>query len=732
MQNFIFLYYGFLAILTQLVVFRELSVLFYGSELFLGTFLSSWLFWVGSGSLLVRRLLKKERPAAAYFFYGFLAISLLFPAMILLIRASKSAFAFGEFIGPLATVFYTFSVMSVLCFVIGGQFSLACAVVSDKIKIETALGRVYLYEAQGAVIGGVIFTYILIGSVPTFIIALVASLGCIFVSLGLQAEGAPLKKISYRSILLILAALAILFVNFRAEPAINRMEWKRYQFIQQKETRNATLSLVNMGSIKNVFVDGMLSASFPAPESYEPVAHWPLLAAADPGQILIIGDASLGVLKEALKHSPKRIDYVVLDNAFVDLVEPYLERDDIAALKDPAMHIHYADSRAFVRNNKNKYDAVIMNIQEVPNLKTNRFYTQEFYSQISRILKPNGILGLSVVSSENYLSRQTRIFNASVYATLKSVFKAAEVIPGDSLMFLASLSKIDMQKETILGRFNNRRISNHYFIPSYIEYKLQAMRRAELKKILEDTPGVEINRDFRPTTCYYFANFWLNKFASPLGYLVAAILFMVIALSLFKKRRLLLSLSQRKESILIFVLGFISILLELILLLGYQIISGYVYWQMGILFASFMLGLFLGALLGNQSKNNYRRKHSIFLVILSLMIIGLSVCTAHLLPHLIYLPIISNMVIFITLLVLIGVIVGSAFVIAGFLIRADSVMEKAGSLYAADLWGAALGAIISTNFIAPLFGILGALNFSAVIGSAGLAIFLILSGETNL
>ena len=54
-----------------------------------------------------------------------------------------------------------------------------------------ALGQVYLYEAQGAVIGGVIFTYILIGSVPTFIIALAVSLGCIFASLGLLG-----KKIS--------------------------------------------------------------------------------------------------------------------------------------------------------------------------------------------------------------------------------------------------------------------------------------------------------------------------------------------------------------------------------------------------------------------------------------------------------------------------------------------------------------------------------------------------------
>ncbi|MDP2913437.1 MAG: hypothetical protein Q8N91_05460, partial [Candidatus Omnitrophota bacterium] len=279
-------------------------------------------------------------------------------------------------------------------------------------------------------------------------------------------------------------------------------------------------------------------------------------------------------------------------------------------------------------------------------------------------------------------------------------------------------------------------ISNNYVIPSYIEYKLEAGRRAELKKLLEAVSGVKVNRDFRPTTCYYFTSFWLNKFASPLGCLALAVLFTAIALGIFKKRRSLLFFTGRREHILIFVLGFISISAELMLLLGYQIISGDVYWQMGMLFASFMSGLFLGALLGSRFKGNSRQAHSIFLVILSLIIIALSLCAAYLLPYLIYLSTAQNIFIFIALLSLIGIIVGAAFVIAGFLIRSDDVMSKAGSLYAADLWGAALGAALSTNFIAPLFGILGALNFSAVIGAAGLAIFLILrpldlSGKTN-
>ncbi len=701
MYNFIFLYYGFFSILAQLVVFRELAVLFYGSELFLGTFLSSWFFWVGLGSLLVLRLLKKGRSIAEYFAYGFFAIALLFPALVLLVRLSKSLFAFGEFIGPVGTILYTFSVMSVFCFVSGGQFSLACVLAMEKLKEESALGRVYLYEALGAVIGGGVFTYLLVGFVPVFIIALGVSLGCILLSLSLLN-----KKDFSRNILFTAAALAILVVYFKAEPAVNRIEWKKYQFIGQKEARNATVSLVNLGVVKNVFVDGMLSASFPDPASYEPAVHWPLLAAVDPARILVLGDTSIGVFKEILKHRPERVDYVVSDKSFVDLVKPYLEKDDFAALNNPAIHIYYADARAFIRKSEAKYGAVIINIPDDPNLKTNRFYTAEFYAQIRAILKPGGIVGLGVVSSENYLSRQSRLFNGAVYATLKSVFSSVEVIPGDNLMLLAGLAEFALDKETILSRFRERNISNQYVTPAYIEYKLEAARRVELKKSLEAVSGVEINRDFHPTTCYYFAGFWLNKFASPLGYLAAAIFFIAIFLGVFRKRRELFSFAGRREHLLVFALGFVSILLEMMFLLGYQIISGYVYWQMGILFASFMSGVFLGAFSGKQFKNNSRQSHFIFLAALALIIIALALAAAYLLPFFIYLSAVQNIFIFISLLVFTGFIVGAAFVLAGFLARADDVPAKAGSLYAADLWGAALGAVLSTNFIAPLFGVL--------------------------
>ncbi|MBF0216827.1 MAG: hypothetical protein HQL30_07540 [Candidatus Omnitrophica bacterium] len=716
MYNLTVIYYGFLAMIAQLIVFRELAVLFYGNELFLGTFLASWLFWVGMGSFAARRLPVRARRVPEYFSYGFLAVSLLFPAIVLLIRASKSVFSFGEFIGPVGTVIYTFAVMSVLCAVIGSLFSLASAAAPYTAKRGTAVGRVYLFESLGAVIGGVIFTYLLIGRVPQFAMVLALSLGCILVSFALMP-----KKIFPLRVLPVLAALLGLFVLQRIEPAVNRFEWNKYEFIAGKEARNATLAVVKMGSITTVFSDGMLSASFPDPEGYEPAAHWPLLANAKPVRVLIIGDSSPGIVKEVLKHGPLRVDHAAADNSFDAVAGQFLEHEDIRALKDPAVHIHYGDPRIFIRDTKEKYDAVIINIPGVPNLKMNRYFTREFYGRISDILAPGGILGLSVVSSENYLSMATRIFNASVYNTLKSVFRFVEVIPGDNLMFLSGREAIDTDNKTFLERFGTRSIINEYFIPSYIEYKLDPARRAELKELLGKTPEARVNRDLKPTASYYFAGHWLDKFASPYRDLMAGAVLVLAVFAAFKKRRAFGAFLMEKEAVLIFVLGFIGMLLELTFLLSYQIISGNVYWRMGVLFASFMVGASAGSFVGGFFNNDSRRGNFLVLEGLTLAITGLSLLAARLLPGLLDLPALWDLAVFITLMALTGGILGAAFVIAGFASRGEDVMRNAGNIYASDLWGAALGALFIANFITPYCGVIGVLYVSAVIGVTGVA-----------
>ncbi|MDP1854033.1 MAG: hypothetical protein Q8L26_07545 [Candidatus Omnitrophota bacterium] len=723
MLNFTFLYYGIFTIIAQLLVLREVAFLFFSNELFLGTYLAAWLFWVGMGNLFIKRLLK-DKDAKALFCYSFLALSVFLPIQILAIRSLKGIFSFGMVAGPLAMVAFVMVVMGPFCFIVGSQFSLACAVA----KGENALSRVYRYETLGSVAGGIVFTYLLIGIVPIFIVSLFLSFGCIICAFMLCERPRP------KDLVLILSVFFILFAAFKTEGIANKIQWQGYKLISNKETRNGNLAVTQMGSVKSLFVDGLISANFSSPEADEPPAHWPMLSVDKLENVLVIGEPGLWMLKEILKHNPRRLDYVVLDKVFIDFVRPHLEKEDILALEDVRVAIHYKDARLFIRDKINIaryklqsnffYDAIILNIPEIASLKLNRFHTQEFYKEAKSMLNTKGMFSVNIASSENYISRVTRRFNASIFATLSSMFNNVEIIPGDNLIFLSSQSKINLDNEAIVERVFRRKIITRYLNKAYFAYKLEPLRREALKKLLVNEKDAEINRDFKPIAAYYFSRFWQSRFSSAPSYLIACLAFIALCAAVFKKRKVFLGVMERRWSVLIFFLGFASILLELVLILSFQITSGIVYWQMGVLFASFMLGLFLGSsfasLLNNKKAQNYFR----YLALLSIVFAVVSAGLRFLFAYLIYFPVLVNTLVFSLLLIFNGIIVGCAFVFAGFL-SPQGTLEKAGHLYSADLWGAALGAMLAGNFIIPYLGLFGALNVCVVIVLTGLSIFII-------
>jgi len=93
---------GVTSVISQVVLLRELLVVFCGNELSLGLMLASWLLWTAAGSGLVGRVeAARERPALVVAWLE-AALAAVFPATILAARAAKAALgsAPGELLGP--------------------------------------------------------------------------------------------------------------------------------------------------------------------------------------------------------------------------------------------------------------------------------------------------------------------------------------------------------------------------------------------------------------------------------------------------------------------------------------------------------------------------------------------------------------------------------------------------------------------------------------------------------
>ncbi|MCX6636003.1 MAG: hypothetical protein NT090_13120, partial [Acidobacteria bacterium] len=114
---------GFTAVVAQIVLLRELMVVFHGNEISLGIALTCWLFWTAAGSALAGRFaspVPRRRMAVLQ-----LLTAAALPLSVAAVRAAKTAFRPmpGEILGPAAMFLAALGTLSFFCLLSGGLFA---------------------------------------------------------------------------------------------------------------------------------------------------------------------------------------------------------------------------------------------------------------------------------------------------------------------------------------------------------------------------------------------------------------------------------------------------------------------------------------------------------------------------------------------------------------------------------------------------------------------------------
>jgi spermidine synthase len=689
-----FIVYGFVSLGSQLILLRELSVLFFANELFIGFSLGAWLLWTGCGSYLGQKIGPGKFPLLM------MALGPMILSEIALIRFAKSFFGFGMIIGPVPMAGTTLILLSPIGILIGAIFSSGSGF--SKARFGTEPSRIYFLETIGAILCGILYTAYLAGQVSNVVVAVISSFTILIASLAFLW---PVQRKNVlglaHAVLLGLAPAALITIVFSL-PFWNdftlKSEWKGYELLASRDSRFSNLVVTKTNALKQLFQDGLITGSFPDPESHEEIAHLPLLAHPDPKEVLLLGGGAMGEIAEILKHPVRSVNYVEIDPDVLGILKPYLDSKNKEVLENSRVTIHHKDGRVFLKQTQNSYDVIILNLPAPHNAQINRFYTEEFFQEAKTHLRPGGILALKIASSENYLPAQVSFFGRSIYRTLNAAFPQVSFFPGSTLIVLACDEKTEIRPQTLINRYQTRNLDNVLVVPSYFQIKMDPGRIQFFQERL--TLGIEapINHDFKPVSYFYLRQTWLLKFQSTanfiwsIAFLTALTLFLRI---LIRKRR---SLFGNLETITIFSLGFSAISYEIVLLLAFQAVVGYIYWQLGLCFASFMAGLAFGSWIGlrNRKKNSDFQKKKIWLLLAAQAIYGGLLALfiaggANKIPQAL-LPICFNFAIIPT-----GFILGY-----GFASLAES--ETAGKLYASDLWGSALGAFLAGLFLIPFFG----------------------------
>jgi len=687
---------GFLALSFQILLLREFSVHFYGNEITYGLLLAAWLLWGGIGSISSSKY-KFNLSRLPQFYY---LVIVFFPFSLLGLRYSR--FILGikpwEITGLVPMIIFSM----ILSFFI--SFPLGILFVFNVHFRKGKLSQVYLLESLGASVAGFAVYFLLIPFFSnwegTALVGAFASLLTFFTFGG--------RKNKYLLSLILITLLAFSLSDFSSQ----KIYWEPLRLIQSKDSRYGKLQEIKTEEQVSLYNNGIPVYTQSDFATAEESVHFALLQNPQAENVLLIGGGAGGGLIQVLKYPSVEVDYVELDPETIHLILRLLPENEKKIINNEKKRIHFffTDGRAFLNSVSKIYDIIILNLPAPSTTQINRFYTKEFFLLAKEKLTEKGILSLRVPSAEPP-GPERQNFLASLYFSLKVAFPIVEIVPGGTNIFLASASPLSIEFEELSQKIEELNLQNRYeefnLQNRYIRSNRQLSSRLHPLKVdflrKKITSGKKIiNRDLIPISYFYNSVLWSKQFKGiekrvlsffselPFFWLLDFPLLLFVFLLFF------LWLRRKKSSFFLVplaVMGFTTIVVEIIVIIFFQTLFGYLYGRIALLLTSFMAGLFLGALRG-QRRKKFRFPQILFIQFGFLLLLLLLYFSLNLHP-----PEFSS---FLFLLAL-GFLGGDLFVVSNHLFLKEH--KNYGLGYGLDLLGSFLGALTASSLLIPLVGL---------------------------
>ncbi|MGC4118390.1 MAG: hypothetical protein QM765_28320 [Myxococcales bacterium] len=657
---------GFVSLLGQVTLLRELAVASYGVELVYALALGVWLL----GSALGAAVLGRIPPRL-----GWLLLAVLLPVSAVLLRGARGWLDAvpGAYL-PLPTQL----LLTVLAVVPTAM--LAGALFPAAAKGEPSLAKAYAIESMGGVAGGLVSAALLAAGVSNWLSLLLSAEVALGMAL-LPWRERPKWVLPLAVPLAVSLALAAL-----ADRPMTR--WAHPALEATRDTPYGRVTIERRGSLVSVFANDALAFESDEADAEEFVN----LAAVEhlsPKRVLVLGGATSGVVAEALEYGPEVVDAVELDEASHRLVAALLPEVAKAALGSPKVHLHFADPRKFVESSSERWDLVLVAMPEPASAATSRFYSREFYQSVQRRLAPGGVLAFRLPASENVWTRAQRDRVSAVLHALP--FANVRALMASRLVVVASDHPLDPDAKVLAARLRERATSPKAATPEFLLYVHGNDRKAELEEVVRKAGSVEANTDERPVCYRHAALGWLAKVSQELAGTmdemagrseVPWLALLVVAVTFAALR---MGRRARPAGAAAFA-GFAGMVLETGLLLHYQAKSGVLFQDVGLLLTLFMAGLAAG------SWGVHRSAWKTSLVPV-LVVVGAAVPTALVARWGVEAGLVGTG----ALLAVAGAGCGGLF----------AVFAEAGGrgLYAADLAGGCVGAVLASLVLFPLLGL---------------------------
>lgn len=738
--------YGLTCLVAQVLALRELAVVFQGNELVYGAALAVWLALTAVGSGLLGRLAVRHTLGVPAFALTLAGGGVLAPVTILLARLTRFLVIGGAAPSLGAVLLAALITFAPLCLLLGFFYALACAVAGRGPEPAPATSaRVYGFAALGAFVGGLLLTCLLLNAMSAFEIGLaLAALDCLTAFVLWWHTPRAGRYGGWA-----LALLAAAFVAFAISPMNEVADFLSQRFPDRVlrlavDTPCGRVQVAEAGGQVEFYQNGSRVGVARLDRAAEEAAFLPLLAHPQPRRVLLIGGAAAGVLRKTLELPWLRVDYTDVDPALIATAQEFADPKDREALASPRVTlITDVDARRFIQTTPIRYDIILSAAPEPATAWFNRFYTQEFFLEARRALAANGVFAFALDGAPARLNAAQRAEAASLYATARRSFGSVLVLPSDTgIRFFATPPATAFDTPVWAARMRFWQMHPAWLNETALRDLTNPTRLAALQSALASVRAPALHTDLRPLVYDRWQQRWaealrvngvpLLDWARELDLWTALLAVAVVtavtaAGATFARRPLRVGLPAARMFA-----GFAGMALELVLILAFQGLYGCAYGQLGLLLGAFMVGVAMGAHLSARSAAQRTDLRMMLVLQTALGVLAaalapvlgvLSSPAARVMP-----PWIALVIPLLSLCV--GVLVGGQYPLAVAACSAPSrgvepARTVAAGLYAFELLGAGIGALLATAVLVPALGLVATCWLVCALSMAALPLILL-------
>ncbi|MBD1367470.1 polyamine aminopropyltransferase [Mucilaginibacter sp. ZT4R22] len=298
-----------------------------------------------------------------------------------------------------------YSLVGITGILVGLEIPLLMRILKDRYEFKDLVSKVFTFDYIGALLASLIFPLLLIpylGLVKTsYLVGILNVAVALIVCVSFKKE---IKAAIYLQTSAVISILVLLVGFVYAGVITNFSESLTYAdtIIYAKSTPYQRIILTKKGKVLRLFLNGNLQFSSDDEYRYhEALVHPGLQALPNARNVLVMGGGDGLAVREILKYpNIKSITLVDLDKGMTGLFKSnrMLLGLNKNSLLSPKVKVINADAFTWLRQDKTKFDFMVIDFPDPSNYSVGKLYTNSFYKLAKGVLAPGGIMVIQATS----------------------------------------------------------------------------------------------------------------------------------------------------------------------------------------------------------------------------------------------------------------------------------------------------------------------------------------------